>query len=108
MPDARAMQDGRARRPSNEDGRSYRVPAAARALALLELLAASSAPIGASAAARAIGIPKSSCFALLSTLEQAGYVRRSQRDEWALTLRIYHLGLRAARNTDIEAPPSRS
>ncbi len=97
------LRERRPRRTSNGDERSYRVPAAARALALLELLAAESAPIGVSAAARAIGIPKSSCFALLSTLEQAGYVRRSQGDEWALTLHIYHLGLRAARNTDIES-----
>lgn len=83
--------------------RSYRVPAAARALALLEFLAEAQAPIGLSETARQTGIPKSSCFALMSTLEQAGYVRRNQRDEWLPTLRVYHVGMKAAKNTDIQA-----
>jgi DNA-binding IclR family transcriptional regulator len=79
----------------------YRVPAAARVLALLELLAAARKPKGVSEIAREMRIPKSSCFALLSTLEDAGYVRRNARDEWMLTLRIYHLGVSAAQNIDI-------
>jgi IclR family acetate operon transcriptional repressor len=82
------------------DGR-YRVPAAARVLSLLEFLADAHEPIGVSEAARRTGIPKSSCFALMTTLEQAGYVRRNERDEWTLTLRIFHLGTSAARNMDI-------
>lgn len=80
----------------------YRVPAAARVIALLEFLADEQAPVGVSEAARRTGIPKSSCFALITTLEQAGYVRRNEKDEWALTLRLYHLGLDAARNADIQ------
>jgi DNA-binding IclR family transcriptional regulator len=83
------------------DGSRYRVPAAARTLALLEFLAGAREPHGVSALARRLGIPKSSCFSLLATLEEAGYVRRTANDEWTLTLRIYHLGLSAAQNVDI-------
>jgi len=83
------------------DGARYHVPAALRALAVLEYLASAQEPRGASFLARRLGIPKSSCFSLLLTLEQAGYVRRNGRDEWSLTLRIYHIGMRAARNLDV-------
>jgi IclR family transcriptional regulator, KDG regulon repressor len=80
----------------------YRVPAAARVLALIEFLAGVRAPIGVSETARQMGIPKSSCFALMTTLEQAGYARRNEHDEWTLTLRIYHVGVSAANNVDIQ------
>jgi DNA-binding IclR family transcriptional regulator len=79
----------------------YRVPAVRRVLALLESLARERDPCGVSALARRLGIPKSSCFSLLQTLEEAGYVRRNERDEWSLTLRIYHVGIMAARNVDV-------
>ena len=81
--------------PRAGDGSRYRVPAAARTLSLLEFLASAREPQGVSAVARRLGIPKSSCFALLSTLEEADYVRRNARDEWALTLKIYHVGVSA-------------
>jgi IclR family transcriptional regulator, KDG regulon repressor len=84
------------------DGERYRVPAAARVLALIEFLAGVRTPIGVSETARQTGIPKSSCFALMTTLEQAGYARRNEHDEWTLTLRIYHVGVRAAKNVDIQ------
>lgn len=83
-------------------GLRYRVPAAARVLALLEFLSTSRVPLGVSETARQMGIPKSSCFALMTTLEQAGYVTRNERDEWSLTLRIFHVGTSAARNMDIQ------
>jgi IclR family transcriptional regulator, KDG regulon repressor len=88
--------------PASEEGRRYRVPAAARVLALIEFLAAARTPMGISETARQMGIPKSSCFALMTTLEQAGYVRRDERDEWTLTLRIYHVGVSAAKSVDIQ------
>lgn len=84
----------------NEASR-YRVPAAARTVSVLELLAGASKPLGVSEIARQLKIPKSSSFALLSTLEDAGYVRRNADDEWMATLRLYHLGIRVAQNIDI-------
>jgi DNA-binding IclR family transcriptional regulator len=88
---------------ASEESRRYRVPAAARVLALIEFLAAARTPIGVSETARQMGIPKSSCFALMMTLEQVGYARRDERDEWTLTLRIYHVGMSAAKKVDIQA-----
>jgi DNA-binding IclR family transcriptional regulator len=84
----------------SETSTRYRVPAAARALALFEFLAGDREPRGVSFLARNVGIPKSSCFSLLLTLEQAGYVTRNSNDEWALTLRLYHVGMLAARNVN--------
>jgi DNA-binding IclR family transcriptional regulator len=86
--------------PLSEAGR-YRVPAAARTLLVLELLAGAGKPLGVSEIARQLDIPKSSSYALLSTLEDAGYVRRNDADEWMATLRLYHLGIRVAQNIDI-------
>jgi DNA-binding IclR family transcriptional regulator len=80
--------------------RRYRVPAAERALALLEFLAGENEPHGVSELSRSTGIPKSSCFSLLLTLEQAGYVTRNADDEWTLTLRLYQVGMRAARSVN--------
>ena len=79
----------------------YRVPAAARALALIEFLADTRSPLGVSEIARRVDIPKSSCFALLTTLREAGYVRRSQQDEWSITLKVHHVGMQAARSVDL-------
>lgn len=89
--------------PSLTDTSRYRVPAAARTIAVLELLAAAEGPLRVTDIARQLEIPKSSSFALLSTLEDAGYVRRNARDEWLLTLRLYHLGLSTATNMDVLA-----
>jgi len=96
---ARAAREG-AR--AGEGALRYRVPAAARVLTLLEFLAAAPEPLGISATARQLGIPKSSCFALMTTLEQAGYARRNDRDEWTPTLRVYHVGVSAAKNVDLQ------
>jgi IclR family transcriptional regulator, KDG regulon repressor len=84
-----------------QEASRYRVPAAARTLSVLELLAGATKPLGVSEIARQLKIPKSSSFALLSTLEDAGYVRRNAEDEWMATLRLYHLGIRVAQNIDI-------
>jgi DNA-binding IclR family transcriptional regulator len=96
-----AGDDARPSASRVKDRSRYRVPAAARTLAVLEFLSTAREPQGVSAVARRLRIPKSSCFALLSTLEEAGYARRNARDEWALTLRIYHVGVSAAQNVDI-------
>jgi DNA-binding IclR family transcriptional regulator len=50
-----------------------------------------------STVARELGLPKSSCFTILTTLESAGYVRQEDEgDAWALTLRLYYLGMKTA------------
>lgn len=85
----------------SESGTSYRAPAVTRALAIIELLVDAPEPQKLSTIARQLGAPKSSCFTILSTLEAAGFVRQDEDDDtWALTLRLYYLGLRTAEAVD--------
>ena len=79
----------------------YHVPAIERAVAVLELLAENRDDPTLSQIARELGIPKSSCLTILSTLESVGYVTRDARDVWSLTLRMYHIGMKRARSLDI-------
>jgi IclR family KDG regulon transcriptional repressor len=79
----------------------YRVPAVSRALSIMEFLADRHEASGVSAIARALDIPKSSCFSILSTLEVSGYAKRDDKDLWSLTLRIHQVGLSRAHKVDI-------
>lgn len=81
----------------------YAIPAVERALGVIELLAGRSERLGVTAIARELGIPKSSCFSILSTLETAGYVMRQSDQTWSLTLKVYFVGMRAGQSVDILA-----
>ena len=54
----------------------YIVPALARGIEVLELLAAAAAPVAPADMARALGIPRSTVFRLLQTLEAFGLIGR--------------------------------
>lgn len=79
----------------------YFVPAVGRALQIVEHLASTGEPLGVSGIARALEMPKSSCFSILSTLESAGYVRRHPDQSWSLTLKVVSVGAQAGRNVDV-------
>jgi DNA-binding IclR family transcriptional regulator len=91
--------------PAQKDGSpTYHVPAVARALAVLELLASRNEPQRLSSMARELGLPKSSCFTILATLEREGVVRKHEEDDaWSVTLWLYYLGLKAAAGTRVVA-----
>lgn len=55
----------------------YIVPALARGIEVLELLAAAAAPVAPADMARALGIPRSTVFRLLQTLEAFGLIGRT-------------------------------
>jgi len=55
----------------------YIVPALARGIEVLELLAAAASPIAPADMARALGIPRSTVFRLLQTLEAFGLIGRT-------------------------------
>ena len=57
-----------------ENSGAYRAPAVARALKILRLLGASSAPLGVSEIARAIGASKGSVYGVLQALREEGAV----------------------------------
>ncbi len=108
MTNARRMMSARERgdlrlEPEIEEAaqRSYRVPAISRALAVIELFARSRRPLTLSAVSRAIGIPKSSCLSILSTLESCDYIRRFPDHGWGLTFKVYSVGMEAAAGLDI-------
>lgn len=95
---ATADSDGR----TGQSAPSYRAPAVTRAMAVIEFLAEAHEPQRLSTIARELRLPKSSCFTILSTLEAAGYVRQEEEDDaWALTLRLYYLGMKTSQTADV-------
>lgn len=65
---------------------------ARKALRMLELFSASSAPRGVSELARELALPKSNIHRLLKTLEDMGYLRQTPEKTYALTLKLWQLG----------------
>src|SRR5262245_47413279 len=61
----------RGRRPGGND---YTVPALARGVEILEALAAERGPLSAATLADRLGLPRSSVFRLIFTLEQKGLI----------------------------------
>ncbi|MCW2950999.1 MAG: hypothetical protein JWQ48_169 [Conexibacter sp.] len=86
---------------NSTSGSKYYVPAVGRALQIVELLAQSGEPLGVSAVARELNMPKSSCFNVLSTLEACGYVKRHADQTWSLTLKVVVVGAQAGRSLDV-------
>jgi DNA-binding IclR family transcriptional regulator len=68
------------------------VPAVARAVRVLEEVAAEPHGLTLSALARAVGAPKSSCLAVCTTLVDTGLLRRSGSGHYQLGLKVVQLG----------------
>jgi DNA-binding IclR family transcriptional regulator len=77
------------------------VGSVARALALLDELAASDTGLGVSELARRIGVNASTASRLLATLEHDGYVARDPRGPYRLGLKLVALADRALARLDI-------
>ena len=78
----------------SDDGRAARpqVPAADQTLRILRHLARRPAPVAASALARDLGIPRSTVYHLLGTLEEHGFVvHLSQERRWGLGTSAFEL-----------------
>jgi DNA-binding IclR family transcriptional regulator len=74
------------------------VPAADQTLRILSLLARQPGPVAAQTIASALGIPRSSTYHLLATLEQHGYVVHLPGDRrWGLGTAAFELGGGSAR-----------
>jgi DNA-binding IclR family transcriptional regulator len=82
---------------------SYSIPALARGMKILEYLASTGEPAGVSDIARAVSVPKSSCFNILSTLEAAGYLQHAEDQRWSLTIKLGLTGMQSARNVNVLA-----
>jgi len=72
---------------------TVRMPAAARALAVLEALAESPGPMTAAGLARQVGVPRSSMYQLLAVMAERGFVTHLAADErWGLGLAAFEVG----------------
>jgi DNA-binding IclR family transcriptional regulator len=81
----------------------YEVPSVVRALAILEFLGSNHVASFEKIYTQ-LGIPKSSAYQMLSTLESRGYVRRASGSiEYGLGLRLFELGNLAVSQLDIRA-----
>ncbi|MDR3074070.1 MAG: helix-turn-helix domain-containing protein, partial [Deltaproteobacteria bacterium] len=57
-----------------EKSENIRIQSLGRAFSILELFAADNAPLGVTAISERVGLHKSTCFGLISTLEHLGYL----------------------------------
>jgi DNA-binding IclR family transcriptional regulator len=78
----------------------YRAPALDKGLDILELLARAHAPLSMTGVAAAIGYSKGEIFRMLQVLEERGYIARENDSGYALTNRLFLLGM--------ERPPVKS
>ena len=79
---------------------TYRAPALDKGLDILELLARAHAPLTMTGIAAAIGYSKGEIFRMLQVLEERGYIARENESGYALTNRLFLLGM--------ERPPVKS
>lgn len=85
----------RTRKTPNDE--RYEVPAVVRTIAVIDTLVDSRAELTLSEICAQVGIPKSSGFLLLNTLESQGWVNRSAEGKYRLGLRLFRAGMAAHR-----------
>ncbi|MFK7695087.1 IclR family transcriptional regulator [Paenibacillus sp. HJGM_3] len=81
----------------------YNVPALEKGLLIIETLARSDQPLGITDLYALCGLPKSSVFMILSTLEDLKFVEKLSGDKYKLTLKLYNLGELILNKLDIRA-----
>lgn len=79
------------------------VPAVARAVRTLEVVAGSTGGMTLTEIARAIGAPKSSCLAVCTTLVESGMLVRSSTGSYQLGVKVVQLGRSYLGRSDIAA-----
>jgi DNA-binding IclR family transcriptional regulator len=90
------------------DTKSGSVPAIERALAVLEFLAQSKSGFSTSEISRRLGLPKSSTYLIVETLERQGFLQKNrQTGKYCLGLKLITLSRNAVENLDLreEAKP---
>jgi IclR family KDG regulon transcriptional repressor len=76
------------------------VNAAARAFVVLERLSRQRT-IGLEALAREVQLAKPTVYRFLLTLQELGYARRADGDQWGMTLKLFNVGSRALDHLDL-------
>lgn len=72
-----------------------------KGLAMLELLSDTEAPMGVTALARHLGMPKSGVHRLLQVMRALGWVRKTSEGEYECTSKLWELGQRLAGRVDL-------
>jgi IclR family KDG regulon transcriptional repressor len=83
---------------------SVPAPAVDRALSVIEVLAASPEPRTLTALSKEVGIPLTTCSAIMHTLERRGYATRDvvgRSHMWRLTLALFSLGAQLTGRLDL-------
>jgi len=83
------------------DKKKYAVPALEKGLLICELLADSDQPLGITEINAICGLPKSSVFSIMTTLENMDYVEKLPDDKYKLTLKINNLGTKILTKLDV-------
>lgn len=79
------------------------VPAATRALVLLQALAKAGSPMPAASIAKKLGLPRSSTYHLLAAMEAQGFVIHFPEDQrWGLGITAFELGSAYLRHDPLE------
>ncbi len=79
----------------------YYVPAVAKTIAILEALAGSDNPVTLQALTEHTGLPKSSVYAILATLEMHQYVERDAANTYRLGLKALQIGAAATQTANV-------
>ncbi|AIQ64905.1 hypothetical protein PSTEL_19100 [Paenibacillus stellifer] len=81
--------------------KQYSVPALAKGMAILEMLASSKEALGVTDIYERNGMPKSSIFTILGEFENLGYVMKTHEGKYQLTLKLYNVGMERLAKLDI-------
>ncbi|MFZ5945770.1 MAG: IclR family transcriptional regulator [Bacillota bacterium] len=87
--------------------KKYQVPALEKTLDILEYLKNNN-PSSLTQIHQSLGLPKSSTYGILQTLEKRGYIRKDATGGFNLGLKLYELGMVSVEGTDLtkEALPA--
>lgn len=81
--------------------RQYNVPALEKAVAILDLLAASDEDLSATEIHTALGIPKATAFMVLTVLDRHGIVKKAENGRYTIGVKLYELGLSYLSKLDV-------
>lgn len=81
--------------------KKYNVPALEKAIAIIETLSQHNDAVGVSELCKEVGIPKTSVFFILNTLEQYEYITKTEEGKYILGKQFINIGLSVLNKIDI-------
>ncbi|TMV49073.1 IclR family transcriptional regulator [Paenibacillus mesophilus] len=78
----------------------YSVPALEKSIAIMDYLALAGNGVSFTDLSKELGLPKTSVYTILNTLESYGFIRKSPGGSYHLGLKLYSLGMSAIRGID--------